>query len=204
MTQINTHDPKRILILDTETTGLDAAQDELLQVSIINADGEILYNRHLKPKKKQSWPEAEAVNRISPAMVQDAPTVDQERSTIAGILATAEMIVGYNISFDVEFLQAAEIPVPDWTGDLAPCDYEDIMSMFAPIAGEWNRYCGTYRWQSLSTAAHWYRYTWPEGPAHDALADCFATLYVWQQMHDCGDWEWANSLLQETQRSNAE
>lgn len=185
-----------VLVLDTETTGLDPVQDELLQVGIINSDGEVLYNRYLKPIKNQSWPEAEAVNRISPAMVANAPTVDEERDTIAAILATADVILGYNVSFDVSFLQAAGIPVPERTGNPPPCTYEDVMDRFAPIYGVWSEYHGDYRWQSLGTAAHWYGYTWPDGEAHDAIADCKATLHVWKTMNQNGDWTKASSILE--------
>lgn len=187
----------RILVLDTETTGLKPAVDELLQIGIIDAEGNVLYNRYLKPKTTRSWPEAEIINRISPAMVEDAPTIDEERSTIASILATADMILGYNISFDVAFLQAADIPVPEWTGNPPPCVYEDVMDRFAPICGVWSNYHGNYRWQSLGTAAQWYGYQWPDGEAHDAIADCRATLHVWKSMKRSGDWDRALSLIRE-------
>ena len=185
-----------ILFLDTETTGLDPDRDELLQVGIINQDGEVLYNRYLKPKKNQSWPEAELVNHITTAMVADAPTVDAERDAIAAILATADIIIGYNISFDLSFIHAADIPLPEWTGDPPPCTYEDVMDRFAPIFGEWSSRYGSYRWQSLGTAAHWYGYQWPDGEAHDAVADCKATLHVWKAMNENGDWDRAISIIQ--------
>lgn len=193
----STAKPKRILILDTETTGLDPSQDELLQVGIISDDGRILYNRYLKPTKNQSWPEAELVNRISPAMVANSPTIEDERSTIGEILATADIILGYNISFDLSFLQAADIQIPSWTDDPPLCIYEDVMDRFAPIFGEWSSRHGNYRWQSLSTAARWYGYCWPDGEAHNAITDSLATLHVWKAMQNNGDWDRALDIIRE-------
>lgn len=187
-----------ILIVDTETTGLDPAQDELLQVDILSGAGEVLYNRYLKPKRTRSWTEAESINHITPAMIANAPTIDEERDTIEKILATADIIIGYNISFDVSFLQAVEIRVPEWTGSPPPCTYEDVMSQFAPIFGLWSEYHHAYRWQSLGVAAHWYSYTWPDGEAHDAITDCRATLYIWNAMNRNGDWERANDLIRKS------
>lgn len=60
---------KRIVI-DTETTGLDPNEDEILQLSVINVnDGSTIYNQYFKPEKATSWEQAQAVNGISPEMV---------------------------------------------------------------------------------------------------------------------------------------
>ena len=41
----------KIIVLDVETTGTDIYSDEMLQVSIINEQGEILLNSYVKPQK---------------------------------------------------------------------------------------------------------------------------------------------------------
>lgn len=66
--------PKEIVI-DTETTGLDMFEDELLQVSIIDTDGNVVFDSYFKPIRHSEWYEAQAVNDISPAMVADAPSI---------------------------------------------------------------------------------------------------------------------------------
>ena len=37
----------KYIVLDTETTGLNAAEDELLQVSIIDNDGVVLFDSYI-------------------------------------------------------------------------------------------------------------------------------------------------------------
>lgn len=39
------------IVIDTETTGLNAKTDELLQVSIIDTDGNVLFDSYFKPTR---------------------------------------------------------------------------------------------------------------------------------------------------------
>ena len=59
------------LIFDTETTGLDPMRDEILQLSIIDENEDVLFNDYLKPTRKTEWPDAERINHISYMMVKD-------------------------------------------------------------------------------------------------------------------------------------
>ena len=168
------------IIIDTETTGLDAMWDELLQVSIIDIDGNELYNSYIKPLHHQSWIEAEHVNHISPQMVRYAPTIFDEMPKINAILRSANTIIGYNTSFDLDFLYVS--------GGISVNDKNivDVMDDFAEEYGEWDEQHDSYKWQKLSTAADHYGYDWnsrPEG-AHNSLADCYATLFVYNKMRE--------------------
>ena len=59
----------KILVLDTETTGVDA-KAEVLQFSAIWADGTEAANMYIKPSHTLEWPRAMAVNHIKD---RDAP-----------------------------------------------------------------------------------------------------------------------------------
>lgn len=166
---------KKIIVLDTETTGLQPDTDELLQLSIIDATGEVLYDSYFKPANADSWKEAEAVNHISPEMVKNAPPIETQIETINRIIHDADMIIGYNVGFDLSFLAYAAITVPDTR-------IVDVMKIFAPIYGEQDEKHGGFRWKSLVTAAEYYNFNWSKYPAHNSLGDCFATLYVFDRL----------------------
>lgn len=164
--------PSQTVVFDVETTGLDPVHDEIIQFSAINGDGKVLLNTYVKPVRHTTWREAERVNGISPDMVKDMPTINDLWETIQSIFLSANLLIAYNGSFDIEFLRSAKIFVPD-------VEYYDVMFSFAEIYGEWNDYYGEYKWQKLSKCAEYYGY---EFKAHDSLEDVKATLYCYNKI----------------------
>lgn len=167
----------KTIVLDVKTTGLDPQLDEILQLSIIDEKGSILFNEYIKPVRHESWNDAEAIHNISPAMVKNCKTLDEHRETIQKILYDADCIIGYNVSFDLKFLICAGFSYCA----INAVKTTDVMKDFAPIFGEWDEYHGDYRWQTLSTCAKYYGYKWDES-AHNSLADVKATLYCYKKM----------------------
>lgn len=171
--------PKTI-VLDAETTGLRGWSDHLLTVGIVDGEGaEVASFRVCPPAECFEWPEAEEVNGIGPADTVAWPAIEDVRPELQRILDAAETVIGYNVGFDLEFLRAVGIELPD-------CRYVDVMAMFAPVFGLRDDYHGGYRWQDLATAAAYVGHDWgAEGP-HDALADCRAALAVlrWLEAHE--------------------
>lgn len=105
---MSSNNPNRVY-LDTETTGLHPEEgDEILSLTIVDANGRLLFDERFKPKHKKEWPEAQAVNHISPDDVEHLTTIDAYMEQICRILdRIADEIVGYNIAFDIGFLKAA-------------------------------------------------------------------------------------------------
>lgn len=169
----------KYIIIDTETTGFHPYDgDELLQVSIIDTDGNVLFDEYFKPQHRTEWKEAEQVNGISPEMVADRPAISEKISEINAIIENSDTIIGYNTQFDIGFLKANGAIVPD---DL---ETVDVMEDFAKIYGEWNSARGSYKWQKLTRAAEYYGYDWSQRAetAHNSLGDCYATLYVYKKL----------------------
>ena len=168
-----------LIVLDVETTGTDIYSDEILQVSIINEQGEILLDSYVKPQKHSEWKKAEAMHGITPATVANSPSIEQLKEQIQNIIDEADIIVGYNIdAFDIQFLEeSAGINFKDK-------DTYDVMLAFAPIYGDYNKRYGNYKWQSLSTCANYYNY---EFNAHNSLEDTKATLYCYQKIKEYKD-----------------
>lgn len=168
----------KYIVLDTETTGLNAAEDELLQVSIIDNEGTVLFDSYIRPTQHTEWAEAERVNHITPEMVADAPTIAEVMPEINDILKRYDKIVGYNVRFDADFLKHNG-------AEFSNAEYADVMKMFAPIYGEWNDQRGSYKWQKLTIAADYYGYDWSDHKeAHNSLGDCYATLHVYKEINE--------------------
>lgn len=166
-----------IICFDLETTGL-RDKDEILQLSIIDGNFEILFNEYIKPEKLSSWPEAEAVNHISPQLVMDKKPLLYYKEQIEDIFNSAELIVGYNCNlFDFPFLYRSGINV----GNNIPSF--DVMLEFAEIYGDWNENHGSYKWQKLITCAAYYGYR-QEGNFHDSLEDVKATLFCYYKIQE--------------------
>lgn len=165
------------IVIDTETTGLCAEEDEILQLSIISEKGERLFDSYFRPLHK-SWSAAQAVNHISPEMVADAPSIADKAAEIQRILNSADTIIGYNTPFDVDFITSAGLIIPQ------RAEIVDIMPTFAKIFGEWSNYHGDYKWQKLTTCAAYYHFDWNSIAltAHNSLADCYATLHCYNQI----------------------
>ena len=54
------------IVIDTETAGFYSGWDELLQVSVIDGEGYVLFDRLIKPSRRKKWPDAQRVHGISP------------------------------------------------------------------------------------------------------------------------------------------
>ena len=156
----------RVVCLDVETTGLDPRADEVLQIAFVRGDGEVLLSSYVRPEHHSSWPLAQRTHGISPLMVEDCPTLASLKPEIEKIFGGVDLIVGYNVVFDLLFLQTVGI----FSGNASVFD---VMREFAPVAGRWDAYRQRYAWVSLSYCSKYYGVPLC---AHDALGDARATL----------------------------
>lgn len=163
-----------IVCFDCETTGFDDKFDEVLQLSIIDGDSNVLFHSYVKPYFHKTWEAAEAVHGISPADVSNAPYPHEIYEQVKEIFKSADLLVGYNLMFDIRFLNC-------WFAGfhLESISLYDVMLRFAPIYGEWNEKYGQYKWQKLSTCANYFGY---EFKAHDSLEDAKATLFCFKKI----------------------
>lgn len=159
------NDPRSVLCLDIETTGFFAPDDEILSLSIIDGTDAVRFHSYFCPEHNDRWPEAEAVNGISPASVRQAPPLRERKAEIDELLASAQALVGYNLcSFDLPFMEASGICSPD----TAVCD---VMLDYAFVNHEWDDGHGDWKWQKLTACAANYNYPYQ---AHNSLEDAKA------------------------------
>lgn len=162
-----------MVYLDLETTGLHAPLEEIVEIAIIDDNGSVLLNTHVRPVRQTEWPDAERIHGISPRDVAWAPTLAQLSTRIQGLLYGREVVI-YNAAFDTAFLER----------ELRDAVHiHCCMLAYAEHAGEWSDSYGGYRWHKLVDAADDVRFRWP-GKAHSALGDALATRAVWRYLHD--------------------
>ena len=166
--EIRTMDPKRVVVLDTETTGLNPDKtDEILSLTIIGLDGTVIFNELVKPEKRKRWPKAQEVHGITPAMVEDKKPLIAFQDELQELWSKIDLIVGYNVMFDTNFIYLSGL-------SLKPHPQEfDVMKEFAPVFGEWDEHHGNYRWPKLVQCAQYYKVGGFE--AHTSLGDTEAT-----------------------------
>ena len=148
--------------LDSETTGV-ADDDEMVELTIIDDDGEPLINTLIKPKFHRTWAGAQRVHGISPLDVRHSPTQDEISDDIRKVVKGKRVVI-YNAPFDSKFLPELE-------------DAEEITCAMREFA-KWNE----SRWKSLTNATKIIGYDWKG--AHRALADTLALRAVWRHIHE--------------------
>lgn len=156
------NDKNNYLILDTETTGLSDA--EIVEITIINLDREILFNSLVKPTIPIP-DEAINIHGITNEMVANSPSFGEIYDEIKSII-TGKTVAIYNADFDVSILKYC-----CQLHKLKRLKFESycIMDLYARYCGEYSDYHGNFKWQPLNGG-------------HRATGDCLATLDVIEEM----------------------
>ncbi|MCO5146882.1 MAG: DNA polymerase III subunit epsilon [Aquamicrobium sp.] len=99
----------REIIFDTETTGLDAREDRIIEfggVELVNRfpTGQTIHF-YINPQGRPVHPDAQAVHGISDADLADKPTFPDLVEKLQAFLGDA-MLVAHNANFDIGFLDA--------------------------------------------------------------------------------------------------
>jgi DNA polymerase-3 subunit epsilon len=161
------------LILDTETTGLSAGYNEIVQIAVIDCTGKVLLDTLVKPQKPERMLErgdsgvcAQDIHGISLEVLATAPAWPEVYPKLKAILDGQDVVI-YNAAFDEGMIygdcKRHGLPVIEIDADCAMLEY-------AEYVGDWSRYWKSYRWQPL-----------PYG-GHSALSDCQGTLQLIREM----------------------
>jgi DNA polymerase-3 subunit epsilon len=165
------------LVLDTETTGLNAG--EICSIAIVDSNGNTLLDtlvRTVKPIPQ----EAVNIHGITDAKVALAPTWEKTVMKVMDIIAGKNLVV-YNAIYDRRMMhQSDEYHFPtsfDWK---TIAKWFCAMEAYAEFWGDWNDYHNSYRWQRLSDGMAQQGLIITD--AHSALGDCLATLALCKVM----------------------
>ena len=156
------------VFIDVETTGLSPRDDDIVQVSAVRyfgdkaADG---INTYINPGRSIPT-KATQIHGITDAMVKKAPSIGEIRGPFLDLINGA-VLVGYNTTFDLNFLNKA------FDDALANVEYIDVM---------WearNRLVlSDYKLETVATCLG----IRPDGAFHNALHDCKSTAAIFFQL----------------------
>lgn len=161
-----------IACLDTESTSTGKF-NEILELAIYSARGELILNSLYKPKRNRRWPHSERVHGISPLMVQDKPHFQDCLRKIQKIFDRSQMVLGFALDNDIRILEQSGV-----TG-LVQEKCLDVRELFWGVYGD-ELAMDFYHVPSLIKCAEFCGYVWEEGSAHSAAADAKATLYCYE------------------------
>jgi DNA polymerase-3 subunit epsilon len=170
--------PQRLLILDTETTGLDPQRDRCIELGAVLFDvprrSVLSQVSFLLPCEQNP---AQAVNGIDPVLTQQPQPWQQGLQWFEALLAAADVVVAHNAAFDRQWFGMAPLPAIDkpWL-----CSMDDI---------RWPAERQLRSNPSVRDLA--LAYSVPVWAAHRALTDC---IYLAQVFERCSDLE---QLLQQ-------
>ena len=99
-------DDRRVIVFDVETTGTDKRRDQVIELCVqFGLEGGSSQTWRIKPAVPIS-PGAQAVHGIAIEDLEVCPPFGQVAGAIREMFDRAEVLVGYNLAFDIEMLQA--------------------------------------------------------------------------------------------------
>ncbi|EDJ7305909.1 3'-5' exonuclease [Salmonella enterica] len=158
------------VFLDTETTGLDAGA-QALEIGLVNARGETIFETRLKPTVSID-PAAAAVHGISDDDLVNAPSWPDIAQQLQHHIGRRPLVI-FNAEFDTRILAQTAAAHNDPASWLDSLTVYCAMRLAAGYYGPTNRY-GTI---SLSGAASQAGLDWT-GRAHSAVSDAVMTARV--------------------------
>jgi DNA polymerase III subunit epsilon len=97
----------QIIVFDCETTGIDFTRDQVIELCVQHGLDQLATSHVWRMKPAVPiHPAAQAVHGITPADLADCPPFAAFADEITAVFASADVIVGYNLSFDIDMLQA--------------------------------------------------------------------------------------------------
>ncbi len=166
---------ERVLFFDLELTGV-YDHDEIISVSITNAKGEVLMDTLVRPLRKKKWNRTEKIHGISPAMVQDAPTLDELIPEIKEMFANADNLIAFGVSTDYSHIKYIYDSVSE---------QEELHKKVRCASIEFVRYQSEHfpdnTHASLVDAMECLGIAW-DGIPHSSIADTIACMKVWETL----------------------
>lgn len=160
---------RRVLFFDTETTGLDFAKDQAIEVAGVLWDVEYRsFVSCFSTLVQASANPAEKVNHIPAGLLKTAAAPESVWSRVHAYFEACDAVVAHNAAFDYAFTPQAVRAVRPWI-----CSLDDLM---------WPRLHGSKALTSIALA-----YGVAITDAHRALSDCLLLAKIFERAADFGE-----------------
>ncbi len=162
---------KTVVAIDIETTGIDPARDEILELGAAVLEGDNITDRFEVLVKPGRMPPPAIVNLtgITADMLQDARPMDEVAAGFLRFLEREDPVyIAHNASFERAFLQAA-------TADAFSHRMLDTVGLSRILFPTLQSHALGFLAEALDLAP---------SRAHRALADCETTLALWRRIRD--------------------
>lgn len=172
---------KPILVVDVETTGLDPAKDNVVQIAAYKLNGNTRlgdppFVTYVRPETRIS-DTAEAVHGLKLTDLREAPSISEAIRAFDAYAPPDAILCGHNIAFDAAFLKAAYTTA----GIKFPFDYHflDVWSVSFFLLETQRIKLDPHNLTALCDL-----YGIPRSHKHDALEDVRATALILCRMFD--------------------
>ena len=169
------------LLLDTETTGKPEHRGfQVIEIAILDQDGQVLYHSLVKPDIPIPG-EAAEISGLTDAHLAHAPTMTEIWPDVVQVLTATDVpIYTWNADFDQKALlltaKRFQLPVPAAISDKKR--WHCAMKLHARWYGEWSNGKNDYRYQPLEWACT--ELEIEESEHHRAVGDALNALRVLQ------------------------
>ena len=164
---VNGQATRRVIVLDTETTGLDSKSESIIELAMLSVlvdaatgapVGPVSVYESFEDPGKPIPPQITEITGIDDAMVQGQRIDD---AAVHDLVAQADLVVAHNAGFDRPFVEAR---FPVFAGKAWGCSFQGI---------DWKKEgSGSAKLEFLASERGWFY------DAHRAQVDCHALLQV--------------------------
>lgn len=168
---------KDILLIDLETTGLDASKHEIIQLGAVLLDGKTLkekkvFNTFIRSTGwKNRDPESMLVNGISKDQLEGAPSLKEVIKEFEELFPSGKVILAYyGGPVDMDFLRAAYKKLKKiWKFDY---HYFNLWGLFFSYLASRNKLRNQKKFTGFSLDDFMKEFKLKSENRHDALEDC--------------------------------
>lgn len=164
--------------LDIEATGDDPQDDQVVAVAVVDAKGDALFDRLIKPTGRACWPAARQIRGMQWSDVECEQGLAAHAGELRRLLEGAPLVVCYDAKWTLAMLEGGGLP-------LKPQGVFDFKREYAKAHGRWSDRAKDYTFAQLDECARRYGYA---GKLITALSDAKALAYTYRAfVGECRD-----------------